>query len=78
MINWHVVFMEAEYKQRELQHEAENRRLAKMSKDTGQNKITLVCLLLDRLGQSLVEIGMGLRRKYGIPIQNRGVFQSPG
>ncbi len=69
MTNWYALSAEVEYKKSEFQRDADFHRLLNKIESAPESKSPIICIILDRLGQGLVELGMVLRTRYGISAQ---------
>jgi hypothetical protein len=65
MTNWHALEVEAEYRQHDFQRTAERNRILNSMKKKQPMTITITCSFLDNLGKLLVNLGSGLRTRYG-------------
>ena len=69
MTNWYALLAEADYRQQEFQKGADLHRLLNKIESTTDKNMPFICILLDRLGQGLVELGTVLRTRYGVSAQ---------
>ncbi len=69
MFSWYAITAEAEYKRQKFQKDADLQRLLNKIEFVPNRKVPFFCIVMDKLGQWLVKLGMVLRIRYGMTVQ---------